>query len=109
MFPHMNIIRKLKAYINIYPLWKEDNEKIQDFFQFLLNEKKVIKDCIEKGFTLIDIKKRDGIIGLGIELEILKPFLKRISNSRYMFIRELINLLFNRICSHSILLICKKG
>lgn len=110
-FPHMSQLRKMKARKGYYPTWSGDKKLVKDFYQFALDEKKVVSDLKERGFKLVKIKHFSGTKGLKDEVDILQPFLQKVYDSKNIFGKGLnfsTSLMFSRLTSHSILLIFKK-
>ena len=50
-FPYMSLLRKLKARLGFYKLWKNGNNQPEDFYQYALDTKVVIKDFNKFGFN----------------------------------------------------------
>ncbi len=110
-FPHLSKLRKLKAEKNKYPLWNESDDLIDKFYQFALDENKVIENFNSLGFELVSVQHLSGIKGLKDEKESIKPFLQKIYNNRTILGtigRQSVNILFNKFSSHSILCVFRK-
>ncbi len=110
-FPHMNKLRKIKTRKGKYPFLKQDNEMIKNFWQFALDEKRVIKDFKNSDFRLIKKQHLAGLKGLKDEISCCKKLLQKIYDSRTFFglvTAKIISIIFNRFSSHSILLILQK-
>jgi len=108
-FPHMSKLRKLKAKKNKYPLWENNN--IDNFYQFALDESTVIKDLEKLNFKLINKQHLSGIKGLKDEINFIKKTLQKIFDSRSFFgmaLSKIISGIFNRFSSHSVLLVFRK-
>ena len=111
-FPHMCKLRKMKAEKGKYPIWKDEKNKIEYFYQFALDEQQVIADIEKLGFKLIKKQHLAGIKGLKDELKAIKKPLQKIFDSRSfwgMALSRIISLVFNRFSSHSVLLVLKKN
>ncbi|MBD3230959.1 MAG: methyltransferase domain-containing protein [Candidatus Lokiarchaeota archaeon] len=111
-FPYMSPLRdikvKLRLYKNIIASKKPDN-----FYQFALNYKDVIKDFKNIGFYFIKKIPFDGIRGIRNEIPFIKTFLDKIMNYQGKNILiNILNILLSQflapIAGHSILLIFKK-
>jgi len=110
-FPHMSRLRKIKARKNKYPVWKNSEKEIKNFYQFALDEKKVTTDLQKIGFKLIKKQHLSGIKGLKDEVKVLKKPLQKIYDSRRFFglaTAKIISVLFANFSSHSILLVLQK-
>lgn len=110
-FPHMSSLRKIKAKKEKYPKWKENDEEIKNFYQFALDEQKVIADLENLNFKLIKKQHLAGIKGLKDEIAYIKKPLQKIFDSRSflgMALSKIISLIFNKFSSHSVLLVLRK-
>ncbi|MDK2789541.1 MAG: hypothetical protein PWP15_48 [Methanothermococcus sp.] len=110
-FPHLSLLRKIKSKLNLYPVWEENDAHLENFYQFALDENKVIEDFHKCGFKLIGRHYLDGIKGLKDEINILKPVLQKMYDSNNLSVKivsMMISVLVSRFASHSILLIFKK-
>lgn len=110
-FPHMSRLRKIKARKNKYLEWKNNENEINNFYQFALDEKKVISDLEKLNFKLIKKQHLSGIKGLKDEMKFLKNTLQKIYDSRSFFGlagSKIISIIFRRFSSHTILLVLKK-
>ena len=109
-FPWMSPLRKLKASRGLYKTLGKEKMGENDFYQFILDKKRVIKDLRENGFELIQEYPLDATKGIKDEISLLKPFLQKIYDSQNIIIkgiRFLISILFSKIAGHTILLIFK--
>jgi len=109
-FPHMSLLRKIKAKLGLYPLW---DKKIvtQNFYQFALDEKGVIEKMKNYDFKLVEKHFLDGTGGLMRESKLLEQLLKRMIESNNFFNKLtviLLNFILKIFSSHVILLILKK-
>jgi hypothetical protein len=107
----MSKLRRIKSKFARYPIWKENEKLLENFYQFALDENKVIEDFHKYGFNLIGKHYLDGIKGLKDEINILKPILQKIYDSNNLPVKivgMMIQFLVSRFASHSILLIFKK-
>ena len=107
-FPHMNKLRKLKSKIGKYPVWIENDENLVNFYQFVLDESKIILLFEEKGFELVKKQHLSGLKGLKDEVNVLKKPLQYIFDGKSLFFKAFskgISILTNRFSSHSILLV----
>ncbi len=110
-FPHICMLRKLKAKQGKYPVWEAEKNQIENFYQFALDEQQVIADIEKLGFKLIKKQHLSGIKGLKDEVAIVKKPLQKIFDSRNFFgmaLSKIISLIFNRFSSHSILIVLQK-
>ena len=110
-FPWMSPLRKFKARKGFYKALDKSKIDVKSFYQFILDEREVIKDLSANGFRLIQRLPSDATKGLKDEIFFLKPILQRIYNSQIILakgIRFLISLLFSKFAGHSILLVFQK-
>jgi len=109
-FPYMSPLRKLKAKLNLYKKFDKQNINLENFYQFMLNHQRVIKDLENYNFNLILKYPFDTTKGIKDEISCLKPILQKIYDSQNVFargVRFLLSLLFSKLASHNILLICQ--
>jgi ubiquinone/menaquinone biosynthesis C-methylase UbiE len=110
-FPHMSVLRRIKSKLNFYPTWKENIGYLENFYQFALDENRVIEDFENYNFKLIEKRYLDGLKGLKDEIQILKPILQKMYDSNNLAVKIIgasISIFVSRFTSHSILLIFKK-
>jgi len=110
-FPWMSPLRKMKAKLNLYPLWEEKLELQKNFYQFALNANCVKKNIKKRGFIFIEQHYLDGTKGIKDECSITKPLLQKLYDSPRPVMRALnfsLSLLSSRITSHSLLCIFQK-
>lgn len=108
-FPHMSLIRRVKACFNMYSNWETEFEN--EFYQFALNSKEVITYLQSIGFKLVQTKHLDGAKGFKDEVVFLKPLLQKIYDSSSLpikIINKIFSIIFSKFASHSILLVLKK-
>tara|TARA_Y100000591_G_C21820909_1_gene693549 strand:- start:671 stop:1462 length:792 start_codon:yes stop_codon:yes gene_type:complete len=109
-FPSMNILRKTKAKLGLYPIY--DNEDKENFYQFALDPDQVISQFKDLNFDLISKKRTNGFKGLKDESpRFLKLILQRIYDSD-LILNKILSLFISKttsfFCGHSILLVLKK-
>jgi len=80
-FPHMSCLRKIKSILGFYQFWPKRKSK-NDFYQFALNSKLVIRDFQKLGFKFIKARNIDGIRGIKEEIPALWPSLKKLYDYR---------------------------
>jgi len=110
-FPYMSPLRKLKAKLGLYPVFKRDKVDLGNFYQFILDIDKVKKNVEKYGFKFCLRYPFDATKGMKDEILFLSPILKRGYNSQNIFakgIRFSISILFSKITSHVILLVFQK-
>lgn len=112
VFPHMSFLRKLKAMMGKYDFWK--GAPTEKFYQFMLNQDLVIRDCKKAGFRLVEEAGFDGIKGAKNELSLLqKPLQKLYSCKNNSFfikaLRKGLDISLAVFASHSSLLVLKKA
>ena len=107
-FPHMSLLRRVKARLALYPEWIEKKKNIKCFYQFALDEKEVIKNFEKQGFKIVEEHYLDGYGGASRELLLFKYLFKNLSerkNSLARILMILIDFFMSRFCSHIILLV----
>jgi SAM-dependent methyltransferase len=112
-FPHISLLRRIKAKLGFYELWRNNHNQPKDFYQYALNTKTVIKNFNKLGFKLIKVKPTNGIKGIKDEVLLIRPFFQRLydysgKNILIRGIRKILELTLSPIAGHSILLIFKK-
>jgi len=111
-FPYMSPLRKFKAKLGLYWLFKRNKMDLDNFYQFILDTEKV-KLAIEKcGFELKLKYPFDATKGLKDEISLLTPILQKVYNSSSTIakgIKFLNSVLFSKIAAHSILLVFQKN
>jgi len=110
-FPYMSPLRKLKARLGLYRTWKDDLMKIDNFYQFNLDEERTKTNIEKYGFELISRCPRDAVKGLKDEVFWLKPILQKIYDSQMIIakgIRYISSILFSKATGHFILLVFRK-
>ncbi len=110
-FPYISPLRRLKIRLGLYPHWQEEEEGVDNFYQFVLDHKKVIADFKQNGFLVLRTEFLDGIKCIKDEIGLFKPLLQHIYDSKSPCLK-ILKCLFNKICScfagHMALLIVKK-
>lgn len=109
--PSMSWLREYKAKNNKYPVWIESEENIENFYQFALNPKKVIKDFEDIGFELLEQKPYDGFKGLKDEIRFLKKPMQFMYDSDFIIlkvIRKIIDFFIKNFTSHMTLFVFRK-
>lgn len=110
-FPHMSKFRRFKVQQNRYPVWEESVDNRKDFYQFALDEEKVISRFEELGFEWIETKPFDGLGGLRRESNFMLSILNKIyisNNLGIKVIRKILDIIIAPFTSHSVLLVLKK-
>ncbi len=108
-FPWMSPLRKFKAKMNLYP--RKDKVNMSDFYEFMLDDKQVVKNIETHGFRLIFRSPSDAVKGLKDEIPMLRPILQKVYDSGNIFmkaIRFIISVFFAPFAGHIILLVFKK-
>jgi len=110
-FPYMSPLRKLKAKLGFYKIWRTNLMKKDDFYQFVLDIKNVKVDVEKYKFKLVCKHSLDGIKGLKDEVFWLKPILQKIYDSQTIIakgIKSMSSILFSKATGHIVLLVFKK-
>ncbi|MBT3817674.1 MAG: class I SAM-dependent methyltransferase [Candidatus Magasanikbacteria bacterium] len=106
-FPHMSLLRKIKSKLGGYPLF--DTQMGDDnFYQFALDYKRVVKDLEMYGFSLKKKKYLDGVKGLKDEILIGKKYLQKLYDARSFVLKVFkhsLGICLAPVTSHSILLV----
>jgi len=110
-FPYISPLRKLKARLNMYPIWNSEN--IENFYQFIFDIKGVINDFKKLGFKVIKKIPYDGIKGFKDEFELFRPILQRMydykgKNFFIICLRTFISIFLILFSAHMILIIFQK-
>jgi len=111
-FPCMSLLRRLKIVLRLYKLFDGDKQP-KSFYQFILNQKLVIKDFQNMGFKLIKSIPFDGIKGTKDEVLIIKSLLQKIydynnNNILFKLIKKIVDLILVPVGSHCVLLVFRK-
>jgi len=88
-FPYMNWIRRYKAKRHCYPSLQEASVDISRFYQFALNEEKVVEALKDHGFTLVYTKNIGGFKILKDEVPLLSHVLAKLQSSTSLIARVL--------------------
>ncbi len=110
-FPYLSPLRRLKAFLKIYPDFDEAHFNKEKFYQFGLDPKKVENNLKKLGFSLVYTERLDGFKGLKDEVGFLKKPLQKIYDHQSFIAKALgffISKLCTPFCAHSILLVFKK-
>jgi ubiquinone/menaquinone biosynthesis C-methylase UbiE len=111
-FPYFSPLRRYKANRGSYPQ-VNFRRSPKEFYQFALNDQKVISDLEKLGFELVEKKPFDGFAGLRKETPSLSFIWKPLtdwSEKNYFVagIRFIVSKVVERWTSHSILLVLQK-
>lgn len=110
-FPHLSFLRRLKIWLNIYPIKTkaEMDKQIDVFYQFALSSPRFIADLEAMGFRYVESIPYAGFKGFKDEIEILRPILQKIYDGKYAkFLWRYFDRVFTPFASHSILLVMQK-
>lgn len=108
--PYMNLLRKVKVFLNCYPFWQKD-EAPENFYQFVLNKDDVISAIEKHGFKLIFSSPFDGVKGLKDEIDLFRKPLAAIyksTNVSVRILRKSLDWSVRKISGHMILLVFQK-
>ena len=108
-FPYMSHLRILKAKLGLY---EELQNNVDNFYQFILDEKQVRVDVESYGFRLVSRFPHDATKGMKDEISILKPILQKIYDGENIIMKGmnfLLLCLFSGFASHVILLVFQKN
>ena len=110
-FPHISKLRQIKARKGLYETWLENGDLVGNFYQFALNDHRVIKDFEKRGFKLIRKSSLDGVKGLKDEIKIGRSCMQAIYDGKTLRTRlaiRLFDILLRPWASHIALLVFKK-
>jgi hypothetical protein len=106
----MSLLRRIKAQLGLYPPY-EPKIKIENFYQFALDHKKVIEKFEGLGFELVEKRNLDGFKGFKDEVSFLRPFFQNIYNRKDFFSKVFVFFLskiFSNFSNHCTLLVLRK-
>lgn len=112
-FPQMSCLRKIKAWLELYPQFNKKDGK-ENFYQFALDRKLVIEKFGGLGFKEVYVSATDGLKGLKDEVSLLKPALQRFYDYKGKSIiirgtRYILDKILAPLTGHSAFVIFKKG
>ncbi len=112
-FPYICPIRKVKRSLGMYEEYKPKELDEGQFYQFILDQRKVTDKFHKMGFKLIHSEPFDALKGLKDEVSILGPLLQRLydysgKNPFIRLLRKFINGCMKGISAHMILIVLKK-
>lgn len=108
-FPHMSWIRRAKSKCGLYRKFTHQIDTSR-FYQFALSDNEVVDIFSRFGFIFCECMDLDGVKGLKDEVYFLRPILRVVYNSNFLplkLVRRVLDKLFKKIASHSILLVFK--
>ena len=108
-FPRLSALRRLKAAAGAYPEW---HGREAEFYQYLLDEDRVIADFAALGFTLREWSAFDGVKGLKDEWAPARPVLQRLYDGRGLAAKAARRLLEPALApwaGHCALLVLERG
>lgn len=109
--PCMNFIRRFRASRSCYPLWQDEENAPELFYQFALNKTATIEHICEAGFQLCSAKRFDGVKGFKDEIASANNCLQLIYNNDSLpakITRKIMDLILSAFAGHSILLVFQK-
>jgi SAM-dependent methyltransferase len=110
-FPYMSPLRRLKAFLKLYPMARKQDldGQVDTFYQFALSPKQVQNDLEMLGFRLKDFLTYSGLKGFKDEVSLLSPTLQEIyDGKRNVHLRRHLERLFIPFASHCALLVMQK-
>lgn len=110
-FPHLSLKRKKNIREGKYPIWTPQSETPENFFQFALDDKNVIKEVEEFSFKLVISKKLSGLSGARDESGFFFPLIDRFYNSKLRVIKPfktILSFILTYYYSNSNLLVFRK-
>lgn len=109
--PYFSPLRRLKAVLGLFKSYKS-NAKPENFYQFFLNHKKVMKKIEHIGFKPVEVIPYNEILGLKNEFPSLSAVLCKVQYDEsflYKTINKLFALILTKITAHSIMFIFRKN
>jgi len=109
-FPYLSFLRNWKIKNQSYPGWDENQNK-ENFYQFILDWKRVFSTFEKLDFKLIERRSVDGVKGLKDDWAGLRPYLQKIYDSPsllFKVVRRFINVVSSPVAGHIVLLVLKK-
>lgn len=110
-FPYMSPLRRLKAFLKLYPMAKKQelDGKVDAFYQFAFFSSHVQADLEALGFQLKEFLTYSGIKGFKDEVSLLQPWLQEVYNGKHAIrLRSRLERLFKPFASHCALLVMQK-
>jgi SAM-dependent methyltransferase len=110
-FPHMSKLRQIKARKGLYEIWQGNGDFVANFYQFVLDERRVIKAFEGDGFKLIRKHSLDGVKGFKDEIRIGRNWMQAIYDGKTLRTRlakRLLDMLLRPWASHIAFLVFKK-
>ena len=110
-FPHMNKLRQVKAKKGLYEMWPENQGSSMEFYQFALDDQRVVDALEWYGFRLIAKKFVDGLKGFKDEILFGNSWMQSIYEGRTFLVkivRRLLDILLSPWASHMALMVFKK-
>jgi len=108
--PWFSPLRRIKAKFGRYPVF-DKNTDMTNFYEFMLDDRQLIKRIEKEGFELVLRHPYDAVKGLKDEIPLFRPILQKIYDSRNAFakgLRFFLTVIFAPFAGHIILLIFKK-
>lgn len=111
-FPHMSKLRQIKARKGLYEIWQGNGDLVTDFYQFALDERRVIETFNGHGFKLIRKQGFDGVKGFKDEIRIGRSWMQAIYDGKSLktrLVKRLLDMLLRPWgISHMVFLVFKK-
>jgi hypothetical protein len=111
--PYMSPLRKIKANFGLYKEFKKCDEEPENFYQFFLNKKTLIKDFKAIGFKLIASGPRVGVVGFMEEVSLFRSQLERLFtySGRSVLVkglRYILDAILSTFSGHTIFMVFQK-
>jgi ubiquinone/menaquinone biosynthesis C-methylase UbiE len=103
-FPHMSLVRKLKAKLGFYTVYNSI-ERPEEFYQFALDSSKVKNFFQDLGFEVVAYRGKSGISGFQKELPKLSRVTLPFARS---YLRRILEIILDKYSGHSALVVLKK-
>jgi len=110
--PTMSPLRKYLSQKGKYPLWDDENQDIDKFYQFALDANKIVIDFENAGFKLCEMRPYGGLKGFKDEVTFLKPLLQPIFDNQNIFVKSIkvfLDFVLQPIAAHTTLFVFQKN
>ena len=109
--PSMSLLRRIKAKLDYYPIWEEDDTLKSNFYQFAIDVENIKIDFEKNGFVLLKHKPIDGFKGFKDEVFFMRKTLQKIYSSNlilFKILRRASGVLLSPFSNHISLYIFKR-
>jgi SAM-dependent methyltransferase len=110
--PTMSPLRKYLSQKGKYPLWEDENQDVNKFYQFALDANKIVIDFEKAGFKLCEMRPYGGLKGFKDEVTFLKPLLQPVFDNQNIFVKAIkifLDFVLQPIAAHTTLFVFQKN